>query len=66
MTIVLYLLGYYQLIALIALVVAAVIFLLPAIKLYRDTSDVNARKVMFASFMYLPVALIGLLIDSIF
>jgi len=34
--------------------------------LYRETSDVNARKVMFASFMYLPVALIGLLIDSIF
>lgn len=66
MTIVLYLLGYYQLIALIALVVAAVIFLIPAIKLYRETSDVNARKVMFASFMYLPVALIGLLIDSLF
>ena len=65
MTIVLYLLGYYQLLGLVVLLVAAVIFLMPAIQLYRDISDVNAKKVMFASFMYLPVVLIGLLIDSI-
>ena len=64
-TIVLYLLGYYQLIGLVVLLIAAVVFLIPAIQLYRDISDTNARKVMFASFMYLPVALIGLLLDSI-
>ena len=64
-TIVLYLLGYYQFIALVILLIAAVVFLIPAIQLYRDISDINARKVMFASFMYLPVALIGLLLDSI-
>lgn len=64
-TIVLYLLGYYQFLALVVLLIAAVVFLIPAIQLYRDISDANARKVMFASFMYLPVALIGLLLDSI-
>ena len=64
-TIVLYLLGYYQFLALVILLIAAVVFLIPAIQLYRDISDINARKVMFASFMYLPVALIGLLLDSI-
>ena len=64
-TIVLYLLRYYQLIGLVVLLIAAVVFLIPAIQLYRDISDTNARKVMFASFMYLPVALIGLLLDSI-
>lgn len=65
-TIVLYLLGYYQLIGLVVLLLAAVLFLIPAVKLFRDTTDANAKKVMFASFMYLPVALIGLLIDSMF
>ncbi len=64
-TIVLYLLGYYQFLGLVVLLLAAVAFLIPAIQLYRDISDTNARKVMFASFMYLPVALIGLLFDSI-
>ena len=64
-TIILYLLGYYQFFGLVVLLLAAVVFLIPAIQLYRDISDINARKVMFASFMYLPVALIGLLIDSI-
>ncbi|MFT4969753.1 MAG: protoheme IX farnesyltransferase [Chitinophagales bacterium] len=65
-TIFLYLTGYYQLIGLVVLLLAAVIFLLPAIQLYRNISDANAKKVMFASFLYLPLALIGLLIDSIF
>tara|TARA_B110000483_G_scaffold8548_1_gene10165 strand:+ start:30358 stop:31260 length:903 start_codon:yes stop_codon:yes gene_type:complete len=64
-TIILYLLGYYQFFGLVVLLLAAVVFLIPAIQLYRDISNINARKVMFASFMYLPVALIGLLIDSI-
>ena len=64
MSITLYLLGYYQLIALVLLLIAAIIFLIPSIKLYREISDANARKVMFASFVYLPVALVGLLIDS--
>lgn len=63
-TIVLYLLGYFQLIGLVVLLIAAIIFLMPAIQLYKETTDANAKKVMFASFMYLPVALIGLLIDS--
>lgn len=62
---VLYLLGYFNIIALVVLLFAALVFLIPAVKLMNDTSDSNARKVMFASFFYLPVALIGLLIDKI-
>jgi protoheme IX farnesyltransferase len=31
---------------------------------YKDNSDANARKVMFASFLYLPVILLSLLIDK--
>jgi heme o synthase len=64
-TVVLYFLGYFNSIALVVLLFAAVVFLIPAVKLMNDTSDENARKVMFASFFYLPVALIGLLIDKI-
>ena len=62
---VLYLLGYINIIGLVVLLFAAVVFLIPAVKLMNDISDKNARKVMFASFFYLPVALIGLLIDKI-
>ena len=31
---------------------------------FKDNSDLNARKVMFASFVYLPVVLITLVIDK--
>lgn len=65
LTAILYILGYYNIIGLVALSIAAIVFLVPAIKHYSDPTDEKARKVMFASFFYLPVALIGLLIDSI-
>jgi protoheme IX farnesyltransferase len=64
-SIVLYLLGYYNLLALVVLLFAAVVFIIPAVQLFKENTDKNARKVMFASFFYLPVALIGLLIDKI-
>ena len=65
LTAILYLLGYFHIIGLIALAIAAIVFLVPAVKHYKNPTDANAKKVMFASFFYLPVALIGLLIDSI-
>jgi protoheme IX farnesyltransferase len=65
LTVGLFLLGYYNILALGILLFAAVVFLIPAMQLLRDRTDKNARKVMFASFFYLPVALIGLLIDKI-
>lgn len=34
-----------------------------AIKLHQTPSDVTAKKLMFSSFMYLPLALIGITID---
>lgn len=64
-SVVLYFLGYFNILALAALLIAAIIFLIPAVQLMKDSTDSNARKVMFASFIYLPIALIGLLIDKI-
>lgn len=63
-SILLYSLGYFDLVALIVLLIAAVIFVLPAIQLLKNIDDKNARKVMFASFLYLPMVLIALLIDK--
>lgn len=65
LSIVIFMLGYINIVALVVLLFAAVVFIIPAIQLYKNNTDQNARKVMFASFFYLPVALIGLLIDSI-
>ncbi len=65
LSIVIFMLGYIHIIGLVSLLFAAVVFLIPAVKLIKENSDENARKVMFGSFFYLPVALIGLLIDSI-
>jgi hypothetical protein len=30
----------------------------------KDTSDLKARKVMFASFVYLPLTLVSLILDK--
>lgn len=62
-SLIIFLLGYIHLIGLVSLIIAAIIFLIPAVRLFKDNSDLNARKVMFASFIYLPLAQIGLLID---
>ncbi|MCB9257516.1 MAG: protoheme IX farnesyltransferase [Chitinophagales bacterium] len=63
LSILLFMLNYIGFVALISLLISAIVFLIPCIQLLGDLSDRNARKVMFASFFYLPVALIGLLID---
>lgn len=43
---------------------AAVWFLYNSLNFLKDNSDLKARKVMFASFVYLPVALVSLVLDK--
>ncbi len=50
----------------IVLLIAGLLFLAQAIRLYRSVDVADARKLMFASIIYLPVALTALLIGSIF
>ena len=47
------------------LIALGTFFLIPAIKLHRKGTNKYAKKVMFASFLYLPVMLIILFIDKI-
>lgn len=47
------------------LLILGVLFLLPAIRLFRTLSEGAARQVMFGSFIYLPLMLIALLIDKL-
>jgi len=51
--------------AAIVLVIAGIAFALPSFKLLRYKNDQSARRVMFASFFYLPIAQLILLIDKI-
>ncbi len=55
--------GQLNLISGVLIGISSVLFMLPAISLYKTTSDKDARKVMFASFIYLPVMLILYLIN---
>jgi heme o synthase len=55
-----------SLISAIPMVLAALWFLYHAMNFLKDNSDAKARKVMFASFLYLPVVLIALVIDKYF
>lgn len=59
-----YYLGYVHLLGFFILIIAAVFYIIPSIQLMKNINDNNARKVMFASFLYLPVVLLGLLIDK--
>lgn len=51
-------------ISVIGLGLAGIWYLYNSIQFLRDNSDLKARKVMFASFVYLPVVLITLLVDK--
>lgn len=51
--------------SMIVLLIAALWFLYKAVMLYRELSIEAARKLMFASFVYLPVVLIALVIDKV-
>ncbi|MBP9932542.1 MAG: heme o synthase [Chitinophagaceae bacterium] len=53
-------------ISITGLLIAGIWYLYNSILFLKDNSDVKARKVMFASFIYLPVVLITLLLDKYF
>ncbi len=53
-----------SLISAIPMAIAATWFLYNAVAFLKDTSDVKAKKVMFASFIYLPVVLLSLVVDK--
>jgi len=53
-------------ISITGLLIAGIWYLYNSILFLKDNSDVKARKVMFASFIYLPVVLISLLLDRYF
>jgi heme o synthase len=52
-------------VSLVIVVIMGIVFLKQAIQLYKNCSDKSARKLMFGSFLYLPVVLLALLIDKI-
>jgi heme o synthase len=60
-----YITGVTGIIAPILIAIAGAGFLYKAIQFYNTNQDVEARKLMFASFIYLPVVYIALLIDKI-
>jgi protoheme IX farnesyltransferase len=45
--------------------IAGLFFLINGIQLATDISDKSARKLMFASFMYIPVVFIAFVLDKV-
>ncbi len=60
-----YFLGVSGIISGIVSVLAALAFLYLAVKLYRSCTDKDAKVLMFASFLYLPVVLLAYVIDKV-
>ncbi len=60
-----YLLGVSGLISLVIVLVANCFMVWQCINLYREMTVQAARKVMFSSYIYLPIVLLALLIDKI-
>ncbi|MGH1337525.1 MAG: heme o synthase [Aureispira sp.] len=65
MSILPYAMGIAGWIACSVMLVMGIIYLFYALNLYRFCNDQAARKLMFASFVYLPIVLIALVIDKI-
>lgn len=57
--------GMAGLVAAVFIAIAGVIMLVPAVKLYRTNEMKSATKLMFASFVYIPIVLIALYFDKI-
>ncbi|MFN8260215.1 MAG: heme o synthase [Chitinophagales bacterium] len=60
-----YVFGFSGLISLVVSVIAGLFFLIKGIQLATDISDSSAKKLMFASFLYIPVVFIALVLDKI-
>lgn len=52
-------------IALWVILLAGILMIYPAIQLFKNKSDKSATKVMFASFIYVPIVLLAWYIDKI-
>lgn len=65
MSILPYLFGISGLIACTVMLIMGIFYLFYAIKLYIECTEKAARKLMFASFAYLPIVLIVLVLDKI-
>jgi len=59
-----YLIGMSGRISLVILFVANILMVWQCVKLYREMTVTAARRVMFSSYIYLPVVLLALLIDK--
>ncbi len=60
-----YALGYTGVISLAVALIMGFFFLVKGIQLATDLSDKSARKLMFASFIYIPVVFIAFVLDKI-
>ncbi len=60
-----YMAGFTGIYSLLALMVCGFIFTIPSFRLYKTLSMESARKVMFSSFIYLPVVQIVMMLDKI-
>lgn len=65
MSILPYVFGISGLIACSVMLIMGIFYLIYAIKLYIECNEIAARKLMFASFAYLPIVLIVLVLDKI-
>jgi len=61
-----YIFGITGLVSLVVALIAGFYFLINGIQLATDISDKSARKLMFASFVYIPVVFIAFVLDKIY
>jgi protoheme IX farnesyltransferase len=50
---------------LVVVLIANLFMVLQCVRLYRDMTIQAARRVMFSSYIYLPIVLLALLVDKI-
>lgn len=60
-----YVFGLSGVVSLIIIALAGLYFLIQAVQLSTDLSDKSAKKLMFASFLYLPIVLLALNFDKL-
>lgn len=60
-----YVFGFTGIISLVVAIIAGVYFLMTGIQLATDVTDKSAKRLMFASFAYLPIVFIAYVLDKI-
>ena len=60
-----YFLGMSGIVSLLIILVANVLMIYQSVRLYREMEIKAARRVMFSSYIYLPIVLLALLVDKI-